>query len=116
MKNFNLLLTYSCIFGVCIVLERVPMDRWNWLLHTHYTRHDSESCRALIARLEQETNGLCEYAHYVRGLILREEGRVQESVDSFQQCVLLNPNSMDNLKQVARSLYDLAFSSKLKVI
>ena len=92
------------------------MDRWNWLLHTHYTRRDSESCRALIARLEQETNGLCEYAHYVRGLLLREEGRVQESVDSFQQCVLLNPNSVDNLKQVARSLYDLSFSSKLLVL
>lgn len=83
------------------------MDRWNWLLHTHYTRRDSESCRALITRLENETNGLCEYAHYVRGLLLREEGRVQESVDAFQQCILLNPNSVDNLKQVARSLYVL---------
>ena len=38
-------------------------------------------------------------------LILRHEGRVQESLDAFQRCTLLNARSADNLKQVARSLY-----------
>jgi len=37
-------------------------------------------------------------------LILRMEGRIQESLELFQTCALLNPGSGDNLKQVARSL------------
>lgn len=41
-------------------------------------------------------------------LILRQEGKIQESLDLFQNCVYLNPQSADNLKQVARSLFLLA--------
>ena len=37
-------------------------------------------------------------------LILRLEGKIQESLELFQTCALLNPNSAENLKQVARSL------------
>ena len=37
-------------------------------------------------------------------LILRQEGKIQESLDLFQRTVQINPQSADNLKQVARSL------------
>lgn len=37
-------------------------------------------------------------------LILRLEGKIQESLELFQSCAILNPSSSDNLKQVARSL------------
>lgn len=37
-------------------------------------------------------------------LILRQEGQIQESLDLFQRTVQINPQSADNLKQVARSL------------
>lgn len=37
-------------------------------------------------------------------LILRLEGKIQESLELFQSCAVLNPSSADNLKQVARSL------------
>ena len=37
-------------------------------------------------------------------LILRLEGKIQESLELFQTCALLNPSSAENLKQVARSL------------
>lgn len=37
-------------------------------------------------------------------LILRLEGKIQQSLELFQSCAILNPNSADNLKQVARSL------------
>ncbi|CAG2054305.1 unnamed protein product [Timema podura] len=40
-----------------------------------------------------------------RGIILRHEGKIQESLEYFQTCHVLNPRSVDNIKQVARSLY-----------
>ena len=40
----------------------------------------------------------------VAALILRQEGKIQESLELFQTCTLLSPQSSDNLKQVARSL------------
>ena len=40
----------------------------------------------------------------VQGLILRQEGKIQESLEMFQICNILNPNSADHIKQMARSL------------
>ncbi|XP_074863292.1 BBSome complex member BBS4 isoform X2 [Carettochelys insculpta] len=48
---------------------------------------------------------MCEYAVYVQALIFRLEGKIQESLELFQTCSILNPQSADNLKQVARSLF-----------
>ena len=42
-------------------------------------------------------------------LILRQEGQIQESLDLFQRTVQINPQSADNLKQVARSLWEFIF-------
>ena len=40
----------------------------------------------------------------VQGLVLRHEGKIQESLEMFQICNILNPNSADHIKQMARSL------------
>nr|CAD7571259.1 unnamed protein product [Timema californicum] len=40
-----------------------------------------------------------------KGIILRHEGKIQESLEYFQICHVLNPRSVNNIKQVARSLY-----------
>ena len=70
-------------------------------------------------------NGQCEYPLYIKGslyrapltliillftlyylaLILRLQGRVEESLTIFQAAVCLNPHNISNLKQVGRSLY-----------
>ncbi|XP_062417836.1 Bardet-Biedl syndrome 4 protein isoform X3 [Pungitius pungitius] len=36
---------------------------------------------------------------------MRLEGKIQQSLELFQSCAILNPSSADNLKQVARSLF-----------
>ena len=36
---------------------------------------------------------------------MRQEGKIQESLEQFQVCNILNPNSSDNIKQMARSLF-----------
>ena len=42
---------------------------------------------------------------FTLALLLREEGKIQESLELFQRTVQINANNVDNLKQVARSLY-----------
>ncbi|TRY95998.1 hypothetical protein DNTS_002159 [Danionella cerebrum] len=81
------------------------LERRNWLIHLHYIRKDYETCKAIIKEQLHETQGMCEYAVYVQALIMRLEGKIQESLELFQSCAILNPKSSDNLKQVARSLF-----------
>ncbi|XP_013857041.1 BBSome complex member BBS4 [Austrofundulus limnaeus] len=81
------------------------VERRNWLIHQHYLHKDYETCKVIIKEQLQETSGMCEYAIYVQALILRLEGKIQQSLELFQSCAILNPNSSDNLKQVARSLF-----------
>ncbi|XP_060081334.1 Bardet-Biedl syndrome 4 protein-like [Ylistrum balloti] len=83
-------------------------ERRNWLIHLHYVRKEYDSCKSLIREQLAESGGMCEYAVYVQALILRQEGKIQESLEMFQTCTLLNPTSADNLKQAARSLFLLA--------
>jgi hypothetical protein len=48
----------------------IPLyERKNWLLHLHYIRKDYNTCKALIEELLTESNGQCEYAIYVKGMI-----------------------------------------------
>ncbi|XP_077569130.1 BBSome complex member BBS4 [Stigmatopora nigra] len=81
------------------------IERRNWLIHHHYIHKDYETCKMIIKEQLQESNGMCEYAIYVQALILRLEGKIQQSLELFQSCAILNPSSADNLKQVARSLF-----------
>ncbi len=53
----------------------------------------------------RETNGQSEYPIYVKALIKRQEGKIQESLQLFQAATCLNPHNIANLKQVGRSLY-----------
>lgn len=59
----------------------------------------------LIRELLAETDETCEYALYVLGLIARQEGNVAFSLELFQKAMQLNPNSAENRKQLARSLF-----------
>ena len=91
----------TCIFliqPVCL------SERRNWLIHNHYVRKEFELCKTIIRTVSEETKGMCEYANYIQGLILRHEGKIQESLEMFQICNILNPNSSDHIKQLARSL------------
>ena len=61
----------------------------------------------------KDSNGLAEYPTYVKALIMRQEGKIQESLQLFQLATILNPNNVANLKQVGRSLYVLGYCSIL---
>ncbi|XP_076365084.1 Bardet-Biedl syndrome 4 isoform X1 [Tachypleus tridentatus] len=84
--------------------EIPSLERRNWLIHLHYIRKEVDVCKVLIKEQLDETQGMCEYALYVQALILRQEGKIQESLELFQTCSILNASG-ENLKQVGRSLY-----------
>ena len=51
------------------------------------------------------SNGQSEYPLYIKALILRQQGRIEESLTTFQAALCINPVNVCNLKQVAQSLY-----------
>ena len=83
-------------------------DRRNWQIHLLFCRNEHKECLRIIEEQLKECAGMCEYAIYVKALILRRQGRAQESLQLFQAAVCLNPHNVANLKQVGRSLYLLA--------
>ncbi|XP_040574584.1 BBSome complex member BBS4 [Lepeophtheirus salmonis] len=85
--------------------ELPAMERRNWLIHNHYVRKEFETCKMILTSQLEESGGNCEYAHYVNGLILRQEGKIQESLEAFRICNVINPSNPDNVKQMGKSLH-----------
>jgi Bardet-Biedl syndrome 4 protein len=65
--------------------------------------HEWDECLAAIERQLQQS-AFCEYPLYVKALIYRQRGRIQESFALFQTATCLNPHSANNLIQVGHSL------------
>eukprot|EP01035_Chromulina_nebulosa_P006796 gene6796-9181_t len=80
-------------------------ERINAYIHICYTRRDFNECLRKIEEQLKSTNGQSEYPLYIKALILRQQGRIEESLTTFQAALCLNPTNVNNLKQVGRSLY-----------
>uniref|UniRef100_A0A182M420 Uncharacterized protein n=1 Tax=Anopheles culicifacies TaxID=139723 RepID=A0A182M420_9DIPT len=95
--------------------QSVTNRHMNWLIHGLYTRKHFERCKKLIDR--QLT--ICydkQYLHFMKGLILREEGNPTEAVHCFQQAIALNRNEPENYKELAKTLYSMGkFRNALEV-
>ncbi|KAL0279168.1 UNVERIFIED_CONTAM: hypothetical protein PYX00_000777 [Menopon gallinae] len=85
--------------------EVIALENKNWLIHYHYTRREFGICSILIKEELRKSNDMNEYVNYIQGVILRHEGKIQESLEYFQKCHALNPRGVDNIKQVAKSLF-----------
>ncbi|CAK9813745.1 Bardet-Biedl syndrome 4 protein homolog [Anthophora quadrimaculata] len=75
----------------------------NWLLHRHYIRHEYKTCMVLIDQELTRSNEHNEYANYLKGLILRREGKIQDSLNCFQAAYNVNSTNVNNVKQIAKS-------------
>ncbi|KAB0804558.1 hypothetical protein PPYR_01528 [Photinus pyralis] len=82
-----------------------PLEQLNWLIHLYYVRGEIAKCKELIKRQIKMSSGKHEYAFFKQGVILREEDKIQEALESFQMCHKLNCDNADNIKEVAKCLY-----------
>mmetsp|Transcript_54708 Transcript_54708/g.150747 ORF Transcript_54708/g.150747 Transcript_54708/m.150747 type:complete len:413 (-) Transcript_54708:406-1644(-) len=79
-------------------------EKQNAFIHACYVRHEHDECLRVIEEQLSEC-AFCEYPLYVKALILRQRGQIQESLTLFQSATCLNPNNTANLKQVGHSYY-----------
>ncbi|RNF07534.1 Bardet-Biedl syndrome 4 protein [Trypanosoma conorhini] len=82
-------------------------ERRNWLIHQLYVRQEYVDCLSVIEAQLHESEGVCEYALYVKGLLKRRTGELTESLNLFQTAMLINPQNPANQRQVGQALFFL---------
>lgn len=99
----------------------------NWLIHMAYARRDFNYCKDVIGHQFSVTYDH-EYLYFVKvssingkvmtiilnktwfrfhnnqGLIARDEGNLNEALQSLQKAIELNPESIENLKEIGKTL------------
>ncbi|XP_055318142.1 Bardet-Biedl syndrome 4 protein homolog [Sitodiplosis mosellana] len=85
-------------------IDLAMIPNLNWLIHMAFARQDYKYCNEAIEYQFSETYDH-EYLYYVKGLIARIEGNLQESLLYLQKAIEFNPNNLDNLKEIAKTLY-----------
>ncbi|GAB5367818.1 hypothetical protein AAMO2058_001264100 [Amorphochlora amoebiformis] len=88
--------------------SRVAPGQLNWKINRLFIRKEFEVCLKIIEDHIQRCGGAkgsCEFALYVKGLILRHQGKIEDSLQIFRLVTELNPQNIRNIKQVARSLF-----------
>lgn len=106
------------------LFEPDPLEKLNWLIHLQHVRGEITKCKELIAKEIVRSGGKHEYAQFkkvknkaktalyptiylilFKGVILRDEDKIQEALESFQICHKLNSDNSDNIKEVAKCLW-----------
>ena len=87
------------------VFSKEQRQKRNYLIHLLYVRKEFDECLLLIEDTLKQVNQLAEYPLFVKGHIYRQRGKITESLTLFQKAASLNPQNVENLKQVARSLF-----------
>ncbi|XP_026740169.1 Bardet-Biedl syndrome 4 protein homolog isoform X1 [Trichoplusia ni] len=76
----------------------------NWLLHARYVRGEHAQCLELADDLQKKHDNKHRYAHYIKGSVLADAGRLQEALERYHSCIRLYPQDPEPLKQVAKCL------------
>jgi len=88
-----------------LLQEGASRSKRNWIIHMLYVRQDYDECISVINDQIEEWDELSEYAIFVKALIKRHRGEINESLRLFQKATTINPTNVCNLKQVGRSLF-----------
>lgn len=67
LEIFKVIFIY--LFNILAAPELPIFERRNWLIHLHYIRKEFETCKGLVKEQLEESNGMCEYAVYVQGMM-----------------------------------------------
>lgn len=78
----------------------------HYRIHKLYSRGDHDECLALIEQCVGRPNSApLRYPIFVKAMILRQQGHINESLRVLEHSVRLDPGNAQNLKQVGCSLH-----------
>jgi Bardet-Biedl syndrome 4 protein len=87
-------------------MQKLPSkESKNWLVFMLYIRNEPEDCLKVIEEILKEFNNRNDLVTYIKGLILRSRGEIQQSLEMLKWSQKLNPVSMEIVKQVGRCLH-----------
>lgn len=86
------------------ILSNKIYESRNWLIHQLFIRQEYMECLCMAEKQLQECRGICEYALYIKALLMRRNGELTESLKFFQTALLINPVNIMTKKQVAQAL------------
>ncbi len=81
------------------------IERKNWMIHILFLRQEYKECMKTIDEMLKDSDERSEFLLFMKGLIYRIEGNITESLETFKQCHILNPNNVACQKEVAKDLY-----------
>lgn len=86
-------------------------DHTNWLIFLLYTRGEVEDCQKQITAALAFTEGMGEFPNFIQGIILRKQGKLPESMDSFRKAFNYR-SSLAVVKQIGRAFFLLGKTSQ----
>ncbi|KRX20452.1 Bardet-Biedl syndrome 4 protein [Trichinella nelsoni] len=78
-------------------------DRCNWLLHLKFVQKDWNGCDLLAKQIVQQAKESNDFVHYVKALVLRHQGKLNEAYQAFDSCMKKDRFNVDYMKQVGCS-------------
>ncbi|OUM64491.1 hypothetical protein PIROE2DRAFT_8727 [Piromyces sp. E2] len=76
-----------------------------WHLYHLYVTKQHQECMEIIDEILVATNNHSKYPLYLKALILRQNGEIEESLEILRMVERLDPTNIVNIKQIGRSLF-----------
>lgn len=74
----------------------------NALLHRLYVQGDYVGCKSLIGEMLEQSSNQSEFAFYMRGVIARTEGELEEALSWFNKALTVSANATAYLVHIGR--------------
>ncbi|VDM77595.1 unnamed protein product [Strongylus vulgaris] len=82
--------------------ELINLEASNALLYRLYIQGDYVGCKSLIGEMLEQCSNQSEYAFYMRGVIARAEGELEEALTWFNKALAISPTSTTYLRNIGR--------------
>ncbi|VDM77290.1 unnamed protein product [Strongylus vulgaris] len=82
--------------------ELINLEASNALLYRLYIQGDYVGCKSLIGEMLEQCSNQSEYAFYMRGVIARAEGELEEALTWFNKALAISPSSTTLVPLVSR--------------
>ena len=79
-------------------------DSINWMLYLVFLKGEYEECLDLMSKYSKEGNLESNFAIYLRSLIKRNKGDLNESLELLRKCYSFNENNNDLLEDIGLNL------------